>query len=233
MAAISLGPFQRLCARLARPIDRWDGAPPLAADGKELLRARYDTTLAGTSVAQERLVVSAARGQRTVTGQLADLDSGDRTSYRFGPDTADISSTHHTIPLALAARRTAGKLVVTGTDLSGRTVSLSAPMPAGAFLGAPAMGGALQLADRLADLKPGGKRDLAALEIDYSSSVSIVPTRYQVERRPDAGGQRVFAVTATRRNARLASELAVDHGVARRTGGTELSVRVPPAPASP
>ncbi|HEY0987025.1 MAG TPA: amidohydrolase family protein [Kofleriaceae bacterium] len=221
-----------IAARVARPIDPWDGAPPLATDGKELLRARYDTTLAGTSVAQERLVVSVVRGQRTVTGQLADLDSGDRTSYRFGPDAADISSTHHTIPLALAARRTAGKLVVTGTDLSGRPVSLSAPMPAGASLWAPAMGGALQLADRLADLKPGETRDVAALEIDYASSISIVPTRYHVERRPDAGGQRVFAVTATRRNARVTSELAVDRGVARRTVGTELTTRMPPATAA-
>jgi imidazolonepropionase-like amidohydrolase len=227
------GMLADIAERVARPIDHWDGAPPLATGGNELSRARYDKAIGGTSVAQERLVVSAVRGKRVVAGQIAELDSGNETSYRFGPDTAEISSTHHTMNLALAGKVTAGKLVVTGTDLSGRPVSLSAGLPAGAFLSAPAMAGANQLAERLAGLKPGGKRELAALEIAYFPSIAIVPARYQIERKPDVDGHRVFAVTATRNGARATSELAVDGAiVARRTAGTEVTARVP-APSAP
>jgi hypothetical protein len=45
----------------------------------------------------------------------------------------------------LAGKVIAGKLVVTGVDLTGQAVSLSQPVPAGAFLSAPGIGGSIRL----------------------------------------------------------------------------------------
>jgi hypothetical protein len=218
-----------IARRAAQPIDPWNGAPPLAADGRELSRAHYHTAIADTAVGEERVAVSTAGGQRIITGQIAELSGESDASYRFGPDTAELSSRYHTMRLALAGRIAAGQLTVIGTDLSGKPVSLHAPVPAGALLSAPSMGGAIQLAERLAGIQPGGRRELTALEIDYSPSIRIAPVRYQIERKPDADGNRRFTVTAVRSGSSVTRELVIDdRGVARHTAGSEVTTRVRP-----
>jgi hypothetical protein len=201
-----------VAAHNAPPRDRWDGAPALAAPGKRVHRAHYDMAIAGTAVGQERLVVGVVGSARAIDGQIADFSERVETSYRAGPDTATIAATYHAQTLALAGKITAGTLVVTGTDLSGRPISLRQPVPAGAFLSAPGIGGAIQLVERLAGMKPGGKRTLASLELGYFPAIAIVSTRYEVERKPDAGGHRVFAVRATQGGTTTAGELVVDDG---------------------
>jgi len=122
-------------------------------------------------------------------------------------------------------------LVPDGVMVRGRPRSLSAPLPAGGFLIAPAMAGILQLADRLTDLRPGAKRTLAALEVTFFPAIGLAPVRYQIERKPDAAGRRIFAVTATRGTAATTSELALDaRGVAQLTAGPEVTTRLLPAP---
>ncbi|HEU4729589.1 MAG TPA: amidohydrolase family protein, partial [Kofleriaceae bacterium] len=209
-------PGAELEARLAEvvrhnapPSDRWAGAPPLAAEGKPVHQAHYDIAVAGTPVGQERITVGVVGARRVVVGQSADFDSQAEASYKLGPDTVSVASTYHTMTLALAGKIAAGKLVVTGNDLSGKPVSLSAPVPAGAFLSIPGIGGAIQLAQKLAGMKPGAHRTLTSLEIGYPA-IAIVTTRHEVERKPDAGGHRVFAVKATRGGASLTGELVVD-----------------------
>ena len=76
-------------------------------------------------------------------------------------------------------------------------------------------------------MQPGHRRELAALEIDYYPSIGIAPVRYQIERKPDADGQRRFTVTAVRSSSRVTRELAIDGGgVARHTAGSEVTTRV-------
>lgn len=219
-----------IARRAAQPIEPWDGGPPLAADGQELSRAHYHKAIADTVVGQERVVVSTAGGKRIIAGQIAELGAGYEASYRFGPDTAELSSTYHTMRLGLAGKIAAGRLTVTGTDLSGKPVSLNAPVPAGAFLSAPSMGGAIQLAERLAGVRPGHRRELTALEIGYFPSIGITPVHYQIERQPDRDGHHRFTVTAVRSGSRVTSELVIDDGsVARCTAGSEVTTRVPGA----
>jgi imidazolonepropionase-like amidohydrolase len=218
-----------IARRAAQPFEPWNGAPPLAADGQELSRAHYHKAIADTVVGQERIVVSTAGGKRIVAGQIAEPGPDTETSYRFAADTADLSLTYHTMRLALAGKIAAGHLTVTGTDLSGKPVSLHAPVPAGAFLSAPSMGGAIQLAERLAGMQPGSRRELAALEIDDFPAIGIAPVRYQIQRKPDLDGRRTFTVTAVRSSSRVTSELVIDGGVARRTAGSEVTTRVPGA----
>ena len=86
--------------------------------------------------------------------------------------------------------------MVTGTDLAGAPVSLRAPAPAGTFLSGPGIGGALPLIDRLAGMKSGTRRTLTSLELGYYPAITIIPARHEVERRPDAGGHRVFGALA-------------------------------------
>jgi len=218
-----------IARRAAQPIDPWNGAPPLAADGRELSRARYHKAIADAVVGQERVVVSIAGGKRIIAGQLAELGEYE-ASYRFGPDAAELSSTHHTMRLALAGKIAAGQLTVTGTDLSGKPVSLNAPVPAGAFLSAPSMGGAIQLAERLAGMRPGNRRELTALAIDYFPAIGIAPVHYQIERQPDRDGRPRFTVAAVRSGSRVTSELVIDGGsVAQSTTGAEVTTRVPGA----
>jgi hypothetical protein len=193
----------------APPADRWSGLPPLAAEGTVVHQARYDAALAGTVVGQERLVVGVTGGKRSIVGQLADLGTREDASYTLGPDTATVTATHHTMRLAIRGAITGGKLIVTGRDLSGRAVSLSEPVPAGAFLSGPGIGGAIALVAQLTAMKPGTRRTLVSLELGYPA-IAIVSTHLDVERKPDAGGHQVFAVTATQHDAAVTSELVVD-----------------------
>jgi Amidohydrolase family len=202
--------------RSARASDPWAGAPRLAG-GDAAREARYDMVIRGTIVGRERLVVgragSRAAGERTITGQIADRGAGIDgvdTSYVVGPDRATVTSTYHTMKVEMTGTITAGRLTVTGTDLAGQALSLSQPVPPGAFLSAPGIGGAMRLVDRLLGMKPGAKRVLTSLALAYSPSAAIVSARHQVERRPDAGGNRVFAVTTTQGGSTVSAKLVVD-----------------------
>ena len=103
-----------------------------------------------------------------------------------------------------------GKLMVAATDLTGRAVSLSAPVPTGAFLSAPGIGGSIPLVEKLAGMKPGSKRTLTSLALEYLPAIAIVSARYKVERKPDAGHNRVYAVATTQGGLTVTGELVVD-----------------------
>ena len=192
------------------PGDHWATAPPLAANGDHVHQAQYDIAIAGALVGAEQLVVGTAGGKRTIAGRIFDPGTGIETTYRLGQDRATVTAVYHTMTLDIAGTLSAGGLVVTGTDLTGEPVSLHAPAPAGAFLSGPGIGGALPLVDRLAGMTPGTRRTLSSLELGYFPPIAIIPARHEIERRPDAGGHRVFGVTTTRGGATVTSELVVD-----------------------
>jgi Amidohydrolase family len=216
--------------RRAGPVDPWAGAPPLAVGGKHTQETHYEMTVGGTLVGRERLAVGVAGmpGMPAVVGQVADLGAGTETSYEFGPDVATIVASHHTMTAQLTARLASGVLVVAGTDLSGRAVSLTQKLPAGAFVSPPGVGGAMRLVEELAGMKPGSKRTLTSLTVDCLPTVAIVSARHQVERKPDAGGRRVFAVVTTGRGASIAGELVVDQAglVVSQTLGPPVAMRI-------
>ena len=192
------------------PGDHWATAPPLAADGDLVSRTQYDIAIAGTQVGAERLVVGRAGGKRTIAGQIFDPGTWVETTYRLAQDRATVTGLYHTMTVDLTGTLTAGTLVVTGTDLAGQPVSLRAPAPAGAFLSGPGIGGALPLVDRLAGMKPGTRRTLTSLELGYYPAIAIIEARHDVERRPDAGGHRVFGVAVTQNGSTIKQELVVD-----------------------
>ena len=166
---------------------------------------QYSSTLDGTIVARERLLVDG----HTVRGDIADLAEHTTTSYEVGPDAAALGWTYHTMTLALRGTITAGALVVTGTDLTGKPVALHAPVPPGAFLSSPGIAGQMRLAAQIVDLAPRAVRSLVSVELG-SDPVAIVTTHYVVTRVSDRDGNRVYTITTTRHDATTTETLAVD-----------------------
>jgi hypothetical protein len=147
------------------------------------------------------------------------------TSYTVLPDATTLGVTSPGGTFELAGRRAAGKLVVTGNDvMTGKPVSLSAAFPAGAFLSGPGIGSALALADQLTGMKVGELRTRRSLAIDYYPKAAIASTDYRIERKPDAGDHRVFAVTSTTGALVSSSTLELDRdGVVVWTIGAPLN----------
>jgi imidazolonepropionase-like amidohydrolase len=203
-----------IARRAAAPLpkDRWEGMPPLAGEGKVIHQAHYDMTLGNQTVGEERLAVGIVDGRRVVVAQaVADLGGRYQTSYKIGTDTTSLAVKSPSGDLQLSGKVTGGKLVATGTDAAGKPLSLSAPLPTGGFLSGPGVGGTIVLADKLTGMKVGDKRALAALELTYFPTTAIAASSYDIERKPDADGMRVFAVTAKAARTVEPSELFVDH----------------------
>jgi imidazolonepropionase-like amidohydrolase len=191
--------------------DRWEGVAPLAADGVVVHEAHYDMDMAGRPFGEERLAVALEGGKRVVAAQMvAELPGRVETSYRIGPDTAMLDVKSPAGTLALSGKVAGGKLLVTGTDGKGQPVSLTQRLPAGAFLSGPGIGGSIMLAGKLTGMKVGGKRKLASLEIMYFPATAIATAKYEVERKPDADGHRVYAVTTRVGKDAATGDLVVD-----------------------
>jgi imidazolonepropionase-like amidohydrolase len=192
--------------------DYWQGVAPLApAGGKVIHEATYDLLVNDQKLGEERLAVTGAAGKRTIVGQEAfDAQGRIDIAYQVGPDAAAFSIALPFGKAQLAAKLTGGKLVATGADLHGKAVSLSEPLPKGGFVSSSGVGGALLLAERVASLKVGGKRTLAALELNSIPALGVYATSYAVERKPDASGNRVYAVATTVGKDTFTGDLVVD-----------------------
>jgi hypothetical protein len=190
----------------------WDGVAPLAPIGKNVHLARYDMAAGAKSIGQERIAVGeVAPGKRAVAAQVvADYGTRIETTYSIAPDATVVSVKSSFGAFTLTGKVTAGKLVVTGSDATGKPVSLSQALPNDAFLSGPGIGGSVLLGDKLAGLKVGAKRTVASLEISYYPATAIVSASYAVERKPDASGHRVFAVTTTGGQAVSTGDLELD-----------------------
>ncbi|HET9621883.1 MAG TPA: amidohydrolase family protein, partial [Kofleriaceae bacterium] len=193
--------------------NRWDGVPPLAAAGKVVHEAHYDTALAGRPIGEERIAVALDHGKRVVTAQLVgELPDRVDVAYTLAPTATElrVASTFGT--LALTGKLVAGKLEVTGTDFKGAPVALSAPAARGALLTGSGLGvgDAVVIAGELAGMKVGGKKTLPAVEIGYFPAISVAAASHAVERKPDVDGHRVFAVTTTVGAQTVTWEIALD-----------------------
>jgi hypothetical protein len=163
------------------------------------------------TIGEERIAVGTVAGKRVIVGQeVAEFAGRFVTAYRIAADGLGLGLQSPFSQLELTAKVTAGKLVATGTGTGGKPVSLSAPIPPGAFFAGPGIGGALALGEHLAGLAPGAKRQLLAIELTTFPSPAVAPLRYDVERKPDAGGHRIYAVTTTQGGVSISGDLVLD-----------------------
>jgi hypothetical protein len=193
------------------PVDRFAGVPPLQTVGKVVYQARYDLLVGGRRVGEERLAVAQVGKQRTIVAQIAaELAGRVDVSYTLGLDATTIELTSGFGALTMIGKLANGRLVVTGSDLRGRPIALDKAVPPGGFLSATGGGGAIRLAERLAGMQVGDKRTGASIEAAYFPSPGTLTMSFEAERRPDAAGHQVFAVTSTAGKRVIASELVLD-----------------------
>ncbi len=195
------------------PSSRLDGLPPLLAEGPELFRAHYDIVQKDQTIGEERLVASQVAGGRALSAQMVG-DFG-RThvelQYRIAPGATSVISKSSTGTLTLDGKIERGMFVATGKDEHGAPLSLSDAVPAGAFIAGPGIAGSFNLAERIADLAVGGKRTVTSIELSTYPRPAIDWLVHDVERKPDAGGARVYAVKTKRpQGPAFESELVLD-----------------------
>ena len=231
-AWLSRADLERKLAAVARahtapPSPRWEGVPPLAAEGTDVHHAHYDLVQGGATIAEERLAIGMIAGGHVIVAQLVGDFGGTRVAlqYRITQTSTSVAQQTSAGAIALDAKLDHGALVATGTDPSGAPLSLSQPAPAGAFLAGPGIGGSFPLADRLAGMKVGDQRTLASVELATYPRPGIHGMTHVVERKPDAGGLRVFAVNSKPPTGfGFDSELVLDErgGVVSQTFGPPL-----------
>jgi hypothetical protein len=193
------------------PRDRWEGVAPLAPRGTPVHQAHYDLATAGKPVGEDRLAVGLVGGKRVIVGQeVTEFAGRFVTSYEIGPDSVAVDLASPYAQLHLTAKLTGGKLVATGIGQAGKPLSFSEPVPAGAFLTGPGIGDTFTLAERLSEIKPGERRQLVALSLTSYPTPGITAVHYNVERKPDAADQRVFAITITTGGFAVRSDVVLD-----------------------
>lgn len=193
------------------PQDRWEGIAPLAPRGTPVHQAHFDMAAAGKPVGEERLAIGVVGGKRVIVGhEVVDFAGRAVTSYEIGPDTVALDLAPPFPQLHLTGKITGGKLVATGTGEAGKPLSFSEPVPPGAFLSGSGLGDTFALAEHLAGIKPGERRQLVALSLASYPAPGIATIHYDVERKPDAADRRVFAVTITTGGFAIHSDVVLD-----------------------
>ena len=201
-------------AALAKPAvvgDRFKDMPALAAEGKDPILAHYDLKKGDTVLGEERIAVGLVDGKRVVVAQaVMDVPGHIETTYRIAGQTTRVEQKTSFGAIALEAKPAGGKLTATGKDASGTAVELSEPLPADAFIAAPGIGGTIELADKLAGMKVGETRKATSLELATFPKPAIERATYEVTRKPDAGGNRVFSMTMKFGAMAITSDLVLD-----------------------
>ncbi len=204
----------KLAALTAPPVvatDRWEGVPALAPEGQVTYRAHHDIARNDATLGEERLAVGTTGAERVVVAQIvAELVGRVTISYTVGPRAVAIRMASPFGSVVVSARRTADDLHVTTTAGARAPVVQIARIPAGGFITVPGAGGLEVLATRLGGMKIGERRRLSALEINYVPTTALVTLDYDVERKPDAGGHRVFALGRSQGKRRSSGEIVVD-----------------------
>jgi imidazolonepropionase-like amidohydrolase len=200
-----------LTAPPAATADRWDGVPALVPEGERVQRAEYDLALGSSTVGAERLAVGHAGAQRVVVAQIvAELFGRLTVQYALRAGSAEVQVVAPFGTVALTGKVTGEVLQVT-TTASGRPPQVrTARLPPGGLITVPGTGGLIALAARLDGMKLGDHRKLTALEINYLPTSAVVTLAYDVERRPDAAGNRVFALTTKLGAREVTGELVLD-----------------------
>jgi hypothetical protein len=215
-------------AHAAPPSPRWDGVPPLAPEGANVQRAHYDLVQGDKTIGEERLAAGTVPGGRVIVAQLVADFGGTRVElhYRLAPSATSLTQKTSNGSLVLDGALAGGVLTATGTTPRGKPLSLSEPIPAGAALSGPGIGGSINLAAQLAGMKVGDKRTLASVELSTFPRPAIQSMIHDVERRPDADGLHIFAITSKAGFFSVTSELALDDAgrVIRHAFGPPLGV---------
>jgi imidazolonepropionase-like amidohydrolase len=194
------------------PKDRFAAMPALAPEGTDAKQAHYDlrSKQGDKIIGEERLAVGLVDGKRVVVAQaVTDQPGHIETTYRIAGLTAKVDQKTAFGSISLEAKPDGKKLVVTG-KAAGKDVTLDKELPKDAFMGAPGIGGTIELAAKLKTMKVGDKRTAVSVEISTFPRASIEEATYELARLPDEGGNRKFSITLAFGAMKIESELVID-----------------------
>jgi len=171
----------------------------------------YEIEESGFVSGEERLVAGRAGGQRViVANQQLDDPVVTRHSYRLDAMSSAMVVERSYGKLQMALRVDGERLIGSGSSFRGKPIAFSVAFPKGAFLSANGTGGLIALAEQVKALPVGGKATIVGFEPSYSRNPNFRQMTFAVERKPDAGSNRTYAITKRFGNVEASGELVLD-----------------------
>jgi imidazolonepropionase-like amidohydrolase len=183
-----------IAERFAHPPQRHVPAPRIeGTDGRE---ARYEIEESGTVSGEERLVAGPVGGQRViVANQYLDEPVATRHSYRIDATSSTMVVERSYGKLEVVLHVDGERLVGSGSSFRGRPIAFSMAFPKGAFLSADGVGALMALAEQIKPLPVGGTTTLIEFEPSYTLTPNVLQATLTIERKPDAGRNRAYAIS--------------------------------------
>jgi imidazolonepropionase-like amidohydrolase len=191
--------------KAAEPVDRFAGLEKLEAEGEAVVAARYEILFRDQVVGVETAVLSRLGRERIVRGQVV-LDNGTMT-YRSTPTSLRFNGLTGQVEVDLAKGVAVARGVGDPVELATAADAVVAPQAIAEFF---------WYAERLADLAPGGKRVLTAVEVVTHPSFELAPGRFEFTRRPDEGERRRYDLVGKHGKLDLTGRFTVDKDGAPR-----------------
>ena len=183
---------------------------PLVPEGKDVIEAHYKIRAADKAIGEERIAIGFVDHARVIVAQEV-IDSPGRMEivYRIGPGATTMAVKTPFGSLSFDAKVQGGKLIATGTDVAGKPIALSEPMPKDAFISAPGIGGSVMLVSDLDGLRVGERGKSTSIELGFFPQPKIEVAKYQAERKADVDGNIVYVLAYELGGQTIASELHV------------------------
>jgi len=173
--------------------------------------AHYEIEESGSVSGEERLVAGRVGGQRVIAAnQHFDDPVATRHSYRLDAASSTMVIERSYGKLEVALRVDGERLIGSGSSFRGKPIAFSMPFPKGAFLTADGVGGLIALTEQIKALPVGGRTTVVGFEPSYSRTPNVLEATFAIERKPDAGGKRTYAISKRVGSRESSGELVLD-----------------------
>jgi hypothetical protein len=145
-----------------------------------------------------------------VANQHLDDPVATRHSYRLDATSSTLVVERSYGKMEVVLRVDGERLIGSGSSFRGKPIAFSVAFPKGAFLSANGAGGLIALAEQVKALPVGGKTTVVSFEPSYSRNPNFRQVTFAIERKPDAGGNRTYAISKRSGNMEASGELVLD-----------------------
>jgi len=171
----------------------------------------YEIVDSGSVSGEERLVAGRVEGQRViVANEYFDDPVATRHSYRLDATSSTMVIERSYGKLEVTLRVDGERLIGSGSSFRGKPIAFSIPFPKGTFLSADGVGGLIALTEQIKELPVGGKTTIIGFEPSYTRTPNVREETFAIERKPDAGGKRTYAISKRFGMLEASGELVLD-----------------------
>lgn len=182
-----------------------------ASDNASSAEAHYEIEESGTVSGEERIVAGRVGGQLVIAAnQYLDEPVATRHSYRIDATSSTMNVERSYGKLQVVLRVDGERLIGSGSSFRGKPIAFSKPFPKGAFLSADGVGGLIALTEQIKTLPVGGKTTLIAFEPSHALTPNVLEATVSIERKPDSGGKRTYAISKRFGRLEASGELVLD-----------------------